>query len=269
MPIPGGFGTPPTVSVLALATPSPGVQVTVTNMDVNAATITVWRVSASYSKVAVRGASNTLVAGPFTVDDFEAPLGEQLTYSAVTYDSGGVPSDESDGTNITLVSTSTWISDPLIPTSAITVRIGDFPERTREIDAEFMRPIGSDTSIMVAGQRARGSGQLMLVTTTLDDLNDLRGVLMQTPLILIRAPYASWDLGSEFLGFQNVSEKRIGPLAEPTRQIVSDIVYIQRPVPEIAGPLHTYAELAGKGYSYTILSAADLTYLQLAQRGGL
>jgi hypothetical protein len=268
MPIPGGFGTAPTVAVLALSSPSPGVQITVSAMDAGANTVVVYRTD-SAGKTIVRGAANSLVAGPFTCDDFEAPIGELLSYTAVTFTVGQVQSDESPAALLTLVSTSTWLSDPLVPTTAVSVTVGEFPDRTRDIDASILRPIGSDAGIIVAGVRGKGSGVLTLVTLALDRLNALRAVLTSTPIILLRSPYVSWDIGTQFLGVQGIVERRIGPMAEPARYVALDVSYVKRPAPAIGGPLHTWDELKSKGYTWNALAAADLTWLQLAQRGGL
>jgi len=268
MPIPGGFATAPTVTATPLATPSPGVQLVVSGVDASAATVTIWR-SDSAGKNIVRGASNVLIAGSFTVDDFEAPIGELLTYTAVTFDVFGVSSDESTGTTITLSSTGTWLSDPLTPSTAVQVTIADFPEVSRIIDAEMLTPVGATAPIMIAGVRSKGAGSLTLATTTLLALQSLRTVIDDSPVILLRVSVTDWDIAAQHYGVQNVTERRIGKLAEPTRLMTLDVTAVQRPSPDIAGPLHTWSEVLSKGLSWKGIADADLTWLQLAQRGGL
>jgi hypothetical protein len=260
---------PPTVSVLALASPSPGVQITVGSFDSSSYSVSVFRSSASSPMAPVRGAVNQIFAGSYTVDDFEPPLGELLTYTAVGYRIDGTPSPQSTGVTITLASASTWLSDPITPGSAVAVRIGSAGDVDHDIDAAFLGVIGSDSPVMIAGTRQLGSGQVTFTVTDLASLLALRAVLLQAPVMLLRTPNSTWDIGARFLGIAKVSEKRVGPLAEPTRLVVCDVTYVRRPDASLAGPLHTWNELLGKGYTWSQLANADLTWIQLEQRGGL
>jgi hypothetical protein len=254
------------VAVSALSSPSPGVQVTVTLPAAGAINVTVFR-SSSSGTVIVRGASHTTIAGSFTVADFEAPIGEVLSYTAVTFDLADVQSDESGPATITLASATAWLSDPLDPASATTIRIKALPEREYSLDFALMSPIGSDSPVQVSGVRQRGAFKLSLVTLSAAERTALRTLFLRAPVVLLRAPVAAWDLGSEFLGVGAVTERRVGLLAEQSRVTDLDCTYVQRPAPELAAPLHTYAEMTATGLTYRQIRDTGRTYLQLVQLG--
>jgi len=265
-----GFGGAPApiISAVAVAIPSPGVTITCTFVPLTANTITIYRQS-SAGKIPLRGATNALIAGTFVVNDFEAPLNENLIYTAVTFDNAGVPSSESIAQIINLSSVYTWLADPITPSSAAPVRIKDFPMRSNPIDFTLLNVVGSDAPIMVAGARQMGAGKLSILTSTLNELNTLRALLATSPVLLLRAPSATWDIGSAYIAVGNVDEKRVGLISDPMRVVDMDVTFVNPPSSVISGSLHSYAELDSKGYTYRSLSSPDLTYLQLAQRGGL
>jgi hypothetical protein len=258
----------PTVSLVTLTDPSPGVQITVTALASSAYTISVWRTD-STGTYEVRGAVNTPVVGSFTVNDFEVPLGTTVTYTAATTDFDGFQSGTSTGVAITLNSTRAWLTDPIIPTTALMVRIADVGERSRDIDSASYSIVGTDAPSFVGGTRQSGQGSITFNTLTLQEAQDLRALMSGSPVLLLRAPYDTWDIGTIHLGFGKVTEQRLSrSIVEPVRNLVCDVVYAQRPSPIIPGPNHTWQELADKGYTWRNLSDPNLTWLQCAQRGG-
>jgi hypothetical protein len=261
----------PTVTTALLTAPSPGVRVTVSSMAGSAVTVTVRRTGADGASAYVRGALDSIVAGTFFVDDYECPIGEQSTYSSYTTNNVGEVSTESAGTNITVTQSGTlsWLSDPLTPNSAVAVRLQSFPDRSMSIESAILSVIGSATPVMVAGVRQRGAGSIAFLTMTLAETQALRSVLLSTPIVLYRAPDPSWDIGAVFLGMGDVVEKRVGAIQDPVRIFTGAVTFITRPAASVNGPIHTYAELTAHGYTYRNLSDANLTYLQMAQRGGL
>jgi len=270
-----GFGgsPAPVLQLTSLNTPSPGVRVTVSYVAPDADKITIYRTT-SRGTVSLRGATEKILTGlPFVVDDYEAPLNEVLTYTAITKTVLAVPSTTSALYTIQLDSVYTWLTDPVVPTNATAVRVHSFPDLVRTIDNAMLNVIGSPSPVMVSGQRLTGSGRLSLVTLTLNELEILRSVLDSTPVVLLRAPAYTWDIsdgGAAFFGIGTVTEKRINRLiSDPTRLIEMDVTVVSQPPTTLTGALHTYAEIALKGYIYRNLSDPNLTYLQLSQRGGL
>lgn len=267
MPIPGGFGVAPTVALSALSSPSPGVRVTCTLLDATTQTIDVWRTSASQGRVLVRGAARAIAAGSFGVDDFEAPIGELLTYTAATYDIADVSSDESVGVTITLSTDRAWLTDPILPNTAAQVTIRDFSTRRRKIDADLLLPIGATRPLMVSGTRQAGEGTLVLATTSLAGTRDLRELLERNPVLLLRAPSDDYDIGAEFLGITDYAETRYGKIREGGRYFSLEVTYVQRPDPSITGPLWTWDDLAASGKTWSQVAASGYTWLQLKQLG--
>lgn len=261
----------PTLTVASLSTPSPGVRVVVTGRAADSSYATVYRTDAQSGKVTVRGAQQQVMAGTFTVDDFEAPLSIPLVYTAITHKADGTPSDESAGQTITLSSTSSWLTNPLDPTQALTVRIADDPWTEQDIEAVFLLPIGSAAPNMISGTRQTASARpLMLYTATLSDLSSLRALLSSAPVLLLRTYDTTWDIGAIFVGSARITTKRTSKmLAEPSRYVLLDARAVARPDPSVEGPLYTYADLTGHGYVYAQVVAAGATYLRLAQNGGL
>jgi len=267
-----GFGgsPAPTLQLTELNTPSPGVRVTVLSVAPDADSITIYRTDSSGETVSLRGATEAVLTGSFVIDDYEAPLNTVLTYTATTRTITKVPSTGSQSYAIELSSVYTWLTDPVVPTNAVAVRVREFPSISKSIDNAMLSVIGSPYPVMVAGQRLAGSGRLSLLTLDLGELELLRSVLQSTAILLLRAPYTTWDLGTAFLGIGNVSESRWSRLiSDPTRIIELDVTYVAQPPATITGALHTYAELAQRGYTYRNLSDPNLTYLQLSQRGGI
>lgn len=265
MPAPGGFAGAPTVAVAAVSSPQPGVQVTCTALDASAVAITVYRSSVTGTFV-VRGADHAVASGAFTVTDFEAPIGEVLSYTAETYDAAGVTSDLGGPANITLTSARAWLSDPLDPTQATPVYVKSAEERVRAVDSVMLLPIGASAPIMVSGVRQTGAGTIVLTTVTLADTRTLRGIT-DGPVLLFRAPTTTWDLGTLFLGVGTIREDRRGKLAEGTRDFSLDYVVVQRPSPTIAAPLYTWDVLAQTGKTWGQVLASGRTWLTLQTLG--
>lgn len=269
MPIPGGFATAPTVTVAALASPAPGVQVTVSLPDPSAVAVTVWRTSPSRPEAQiVRGAVQTTIAGVFTVADFEAPLGEVLSYTAATFDASLVQSDESIPATITLASDVAWLTDPLDPTTAVACRLREAPSRLLPIDRVVGRPVGGTRGVQISSQRQEGS--LDPLAFTAPDATTriaLVGVLKAAPVVLLRCPDPAWDVPAEFLGIGNVSVRRISPKVQhPARYLECENDIVERPDPTIAGAVHTWDELTGSGKTWAQV-AAGRTWVTLAQQG--
>lgn len=266
MPIPGGVATPPTLTVTAVGAPSPGVLVNVTSVATTADTITVWRTTASLGRVIVRGASRAIVGGTFTVTDYEVPLGELASYTAATFDVGGISSDEATPATITVGSDRSWLSDPLEPTAAAQVWIRDAGDRERPIDSQMLLPVGAKYPTMVYGVRQGGQGTLSLATLTLADTVTLRAIT-ESGVLLLRAANATYDLGAVFLGVPTLTERRIGKLAHGYRYFDLQYVQVARPDPSIPSPLYDWDAVTASGKTWTQLAATGKTWITLQQTG--
>lgn len=269
MPIPGGYAPASTVAVAALAVPSPGVQVTVTAIAAGAATVTVFRAAPGGAPVPVRGASRAVVAGTsFTVADFEAPLGVLLTYTAISYDAAGGPSDESAGATITLASTVAWMTDPLTPSLAEQFMLARAPDQVMDIDTDLAVPIGATRPLLDAGPRQDGTFNLAFSACTPEDRDALRALLKATPIVLLRFPDTTWDVPSDYYAIGPLRVARLGPLLQVQgRRLEADATLVAPPAADIAAPLHTYAEMSATGLTYQQIKDTGRSYLQLVQLG--
>jgi hypothetical protein len=109
----------PTLTAFVDSNPVPRVEVLISTMPVDAATVTVWRNYAGRRSL-VRGAVATPVAGDHVVVDYEAPLQTAVTYTCQTADADGVPSELSPASDAVLVDDSrAWLQDPLAPTTSV------------------------------------------------------------------------------------------------------------------------------------------------------
>jgi hypothetical protein len=266
VPIPGGAGVAPVLTLTAVGAPSPGVLINVTSVDTAATTITIYRTTGSGGRVIVRGASGAIVSGTFTVTDFEVPLGEVATYTAATFDVGGVASDESAGVAITVNSDRSWLTDPLEPASAARVWIRDPGDRERALESAMLLPIGATAPTMVYGVRQLGAGQLSIATLTLADTIALR-TITEGGVLLLRAALSAHDIGTMYLGVPSLTERRIGKLAEGSRYFDLTYVRVARPDPSIPAPLFDWDAVAASGKTWSQLSATGKTWITLQQTG--
>lgn len=260
----------PTLAALALTTPSPGVRLTVTNPAVGSVTYTVRRSSASSEPgTVVRGASKKIIVGAATVADFEVPLGEAVTYEAVTYDALGEESTPSAPVVITVASGTPWLTDPLNPDAALPVTF-DYhaPSRSMPVEQEAMYPLGSARAVVVSGRRALGTYGLSLAACTLADLQALRSLLLGLTVAMIRVPDPTWDVPQDYYALGEVAESRVSQLLRVGGRVFSfPATLTRRPDPSIEAPLWTYADSTATGRTYAQSTALGRTYLVRSQGG--
>lgn len=194
--------TPPAPTLVAYtdADPCPRVEITVTPMPGDADTITVWR-SWAGRRTQVRDAVGVTVSGDYFVIDYEVPFGVAVTYTCETADAGGVPSELSAGSSVTVAVTEIWMQDPLAPTSALEVAtttgssIGvraladSFAGHTAEMPAETVTIIGSGEPVALGGTRQAPSGvPLKIKARTQADADAVRSLWDQSFPLCVRTP---------------------------------------------------------------------------------
>lgn len=168
--------------------PTPGVEVYFPSLDVDAVEITVWRIADGVTEP-VRGGLRASVTGDFTVTDWEVPFGVVSTYYGQIFDSGGA-SILGDQATITVTSDDVWLSDPIDPTSAITVRLeqNTFTQVSRARRTEQMYVAGLSRPF----EQNWGLGGIMGLPFSLWTESDLEASALQTLLqsspLLIRTP---------------------------------------------------------------------------------
>jgi hypothetical protein len=256
----------PTLVATPVNTPAPAMQVVVTSNDVTAATYTLWRQDSLGRGTFVRGAVNAVIVGAAFVLDIEHPFDETIQYACQTFTAAGDLIGQSALTSAyTATGYRTWMADPLTPSSAVNIEVVEWPDWSKPVDAAYIPIIGSPDATVVYGTRTSGNGQLVLHARTAAERDGLRGLLAGSGTILVRASSA-WDIGVISIGVPTYTEKRLGLAANPARLMSLEVIKVSPVDLTLAPILHTYAELAGYGYTYATLSGhVGLTYLQLAQ----
>lgn len=189
----------PTLTGHTDADPCPRVEVLITPMPGDAATITVWR-SWRGRREAVRGAKRALVAGDTLIIDYEVPTGVAVEYSCVAYDSSGSPSEESARASVTVDSPYVWLQDPLDPTSALRAGLTTpldlmvtWPSfvGARPVDLAVQQPIGSSRPFAFGRtRRALSRMPVTLHAQTPTAAAQLTDLLDQAQPLCVRTPAA-------------------------------------------------------------------------------
>ena len=200
----------------------------------------------SAGRTAVRGAAHASISGTFFVVDFEAPLGEPVSYTAIGYDTQDRPSEPSlVSTAVTLAGDGgcPWVHDPLIPSGATRWLVTDWTERTHGRDRSVLWPIVSDVAVVITGPRQKPASTMELITRTDGDAQALV-VLSDSPALLIR-PDPSWGWRYGYYNVGELEERRRVPgrPANPDRLWSLPLTPVAPPPPELEAPAHTWAEV--------------------------
>ncbi|MGO4583647.1 hypothetical protein AB4Z38_07130 [Arthrobacter sp. 2RAF6] len=195
--------------------PCPRVEVTISDVTPTDNVVNVWR-TADGKRQAVRGARKWTVNGSNFVIDYEAPLGQMIAYDLE------VTSGLNNGVGVTQQTTtvsaaSGCIQDPLVPSSAIPI-YGDIgPNGEPALRGQALQDfeyaagvtmveiLGSPDPVALIGQRqTAGNVDLSMITAAAQQTTDLRNLLMQAGVLLVR-PIAPWD--SELPGLCYIAPK--------------------------------------------------------------
>lgn len=183
--------------------PCDRVEITITDLYPSTQNVTLWRVSDG-RRSAVRNFRKVDVVGSDFIEDFEVPLGRVVTYELEILSGFGL-GGPTDTATITVNATSGWIQDPLDPGSAVRLIATDDGEtglpmlkdealKSLEIPADInlVQILGSKDPVALMGERmARRGVSFAMATNAAQSATDLRELLEQTPLLLIR-PLPEW-----------------------------------------------------------------------------
>jgi len=203
-----------------LSDPCPRVGVTVTGLGTSSASVvSVWRV-ADGERNPVRGARRAVMTDSSYVVDFDAPLGRPITYE-VEVISGPSGASRVTSSAVTVSSDTGWITDPLIPQSAVQVSrrmvpggevvfaVSAMAKLDYVADAQVFKVLGSDRPMALFGQRMAAAGvDFSLITNAAEQNTRLSNLLKSSAQLLVRVP-ASWTTaipGSCFTLVGSVSE---------------------------------------------------------------
>jgi hypothetical protein len=194
----------PALALVGKATfdPCPRVEITLTDLTPTTNTVTIWR-TADGKRQAVRGVRQRGVVSADFFTDYETPLGRAVSYE-VEVTSGVNAQAPSSPATVTLNTASGCIQDPLNPSSAIPVHGTRGPNGEANLRGQAMKTfeykadmsilpvLGSPDPVALIGQRMAASGvDMSLATRAAQEAADLRNLLQQAPLVLVR-PLPVW-----------------------------------------------------------------------------
>jgi hypothetical protein len=261
----------PTLTGHTDADPCPRVEVLITPMPGDAATVTVWR-SWSGRREVVRGAKRALSAGDTLVIDYEAPTGVPVEYSCVTYDLAGTASEESPRATVTLDSDDVWLQDPLDPTSALqaglTTRrdlmvIGPSFVGARPVDMTVQQPVGSALPFAFGRKRRAARGMPITVhAETQTAAAQLEALLDQAQPLCVRTPAAVTKLtGLTYVAVGEYLPDVWDGWQETTYPLVGDVV--KGPGAAVVVNPRTFDDLPQEASTFDALLSLHATFIDL------
>lgn len=177
--------------------PCPRVGVTVDGLGAGNTVYNLWRTSDG-ARTVVRGARNRSTVDSDYVIDYEAPLGRPVSYdievvTGTNYLAATFPD------TATVTSSTWWIQDPLVPSSAIPLAVNHqdttIPNLTAAAvkalayaaDINIIPILGSSQPVALMGTRQVASGvDFSMFTRAAEATTTLRDLIQQTPLLLVR-----------------------------------------------------------------------------------
>lgn len=121
----------------------------------------------------VRG-TLTVTAGTGTLVDREAPQGVSVTYTA-----------GADSTSGTTLSVGSYLIHPATQSLDTRILVAEFPEWTRPVSQEVLRPESRDTPIVVTGRRSSRTGDLVVQVNGPSEAAALDALLSSTRFLLL------------------------------------------------------------------------------------
>jgi hypothetical protein len=196
----------PAISLASSSSPCPNVVITLTDITPTDNTVNIWR-TADGTRTAVRGTRGLTVNGSNAVTDFEVPLGRTVSYDleVVTGISAGVITPTATITvnspTDSLGKPTWWIQDPLVPSSAIALSVARGDKSRPYLTAAAVKALeyssdvtiipiaGSSQPVAIGGQRLIAQNvPFDTFTNTVQTTTNLRNLLQQTAVLLIRPP---------------------------------------------------------------------------------
>lgn len=193
----------------------PKVEILLTDLDPDVATVTVYRLSGGFEEE-VGGVIRAAVAGAGTWVDYAVPA-QQATYRAQMFDSDGVPLGISESVSIALGYSGCWMHNPLAPSGAARVRLLGTAGKSlsRPVPGSVVKPKGRRVGVMVSAPRRGLEGAVFDVYSpdlpTADRIQAFLGTASTTavPVICIRlgVDYAKFRVQSPlYLGVTDIPE---------------------------------------------------------------
>ena len=262
------------LEVLATADPCPRVAVTVTGLDDESeSTITVWRSTAGDVRRAVRGLRSVVVVDATFGVDYEAPLGQPVTYT-LEVTSGAVTPDVLEVT-VTVPSDDAWLQDPLAPSTAVALATapvaGGVWFHSRALSkisyrsvGELVQVLGSREPTWLGGRPVAASGiPFDVFADSVEECNRLRILIGQSRQLLLRSVPVLTPLPALAYVRADAIEEPVTALMGGTLtlwELSGDLV--RPPSINLLVPTWTYEQVAALWETYADAASAGRTYLE-------
>jgi hypothetical protein len=237
-------------------------RVEVSGILAGTASLTVERIGPSGTAASVRGAHLAdWSAGVFLVRDYEAPLGVELTYTAIAYNAAGVELGRVSQT-FALPSGALddpWLVDLAFPTNSEQVTVESLRELAFETPTGVHRVINRRDPVLTSSASWTPSGDLIFSTASDLQRDRARAILGTGVPVLLRTP-PEQGVGNMYLGIRSFAQERPSRIAlYADRRFRCQVVQVDRPDPSVFVPVPpvtyqvvedtyaTYAELLAAG----------------------
>lgn len=140
----------------------------------------------------MRGAVKAPTGGTFTRIDFEVPFNIPATYRAEQFNASGVSLGFTPSASVTVVSSRSWMHNPLNPDGAARIELGGDSASSivRPTPGAISRPLGRRVGVVLSEPRRGVSGlQLDVRTQTVEDADAVQAMFGGTgapPVVCIR-----------------------------------------------------------------------------------
>jgi len=223
---------------------------------------TITRQAPSGNTAAVRGADNvTAAAAEVIVRDWEAPLDIALVYTLTQ-----AAQTATATVTVTWGRCEAWLCDLALPTNSLFLTIESFVELQFPVPAGVHRVLNRRAPVMTMLPAWTPSGELIVLTDTLAQRDQVRSLLGSGYPFLLRTTPAE-GVGNMYLGLTEFDEDRfLTDGYAPQRRFRVQVIQVERPdaalfVPK---PPNTYANVKASFATYAALKTAVGTYDQLA-----
>jgi hypothetical protein len=191
-----------------------------------------------------------------TVYDSEAPYGAAVSYS--TQESPATVSAE-----VTIPETQVWLVNPGAPSLSMPITVASLGPLTRRVTRGVYYPMGREFPVVQTdGRRKAPEWVLQVKTSTLDELDDLLGLVSDSSVLLLNVPASlNWGVETSYVSIGDAEEERlVDYAAEPRRYLNLPLTVVDRPVggtqaARTLADLMTYSSLAALNAAYPTLAA--------------
>lgn len=232
------------------------------------------RVGSDGVEVPVRGADLSWAPGGIAFGyDHEAELGVSSSWYAYPITAAGAVGARSQGAGMAMPEPEkprdVWLKATTTPDLSLRVVVTAWPQLEYAERQQRFDVLGAPAPVMSVDEWSLASGQMTLLTETLDEREALLALLTSKSVLLSQTlqaygrPDAYWVPGK-------ITEEMVGPAGDPGRQWTVDMTQVERP-PTVDTPLRvpgrSYADSAALWPTYADRTATGQTYRDVTVGG--